>query len=175
MPFLSCTKPEMAPPNSIIIMPPSSEATLIERWRIGSTQDTVIFAGKSGATHVAIESEGDLLLADRAASIIYRINAVGEVVNTFGSRGEGPGEFERISGLNLIEPDTIVVKDGFLGRLSYFTPRGKHLKSGLLAARPTVSARRDCLHRFSTCSCRIHQKSYAGRWARLDHIGAQVD
>lgn len=66
----------------------------------------------------------DILVADRGARRLYRLDPDGAVLDTIGRQGEGPGEFLDISGMALLAGDSILVEDPAIGRTSIFDPAG---------------------------------------------------
>lgn len=75
-----------------------------------------------------------LVIADRARVHVLRVT--GELVQTTGRSGEGPGEFRSVRGVGSIA-DTIVAFDGRLQRLSYHAPDGTFLFTRRLQPIPT--------------------------------------
>jgi hypothetical protein len=71
---------------------------------------------------------GRIAVSDRDAAGIRLYSGGGTFELEIGRRGEGPGEFGRITGLSIADPDTLVVYDSGLHRVTKF------LTSGALAS-----------------------------------------
>lgn len=54
--------------------------------------------------------DGGVLIGETPEGVIYRIDADGQVVDRWGRRGEGPGEYQRFDGV-VLRADTVVVHD----------------------------------------------------------------
>ena len=115
---------------SRVIPAPSRSVELVEEWRLGDPNgpDGVIFSGRAGAQQAARNSRGELLIADTREAKVYRISPSGEVLDSYGAKGEGPGEYNRIGTIHLIEGDSIVVEDSYYGRLSLLGPDGDFVR-----------------------------------------------
>lgn len=84
---------------------------------------------------------GGALVGEFAEGTIYDLGADGSVVDTWGRKGEGPGEFQGLDAI-LLWGDSILVSDGRLGRVTLLSPEGEvrtvPLPTGTLL--PKVSA-----------------------------------
>ncbi len=69
-------------------------------------------------------SDGNIVVADLAELSLVVFNARSETVRQIGRKGQGPGEFERISSLIRLPGDTLIVADSPGRRLTYFRPNG---------------------------------------------------
>lgn len=92
---------------------------LTKVFRIGqeAEQDTILFGD---ILDIAVNSDGQLFIVDWHAESVYVFSASGDLEDRIGSRGKGPGEFERAYGIAIGPGDTIVVFDGQSDRLSLF-------------------------------------------------------
>ena len=81
------------------------------------------FASILGALRTA---DGGVVVADGHGDepIVREYGPEGQVVGTWGRGGEGPGEFRSISGMHRLAPDSIVIWDLQLGRMTVFGPGG---------------------------------------------------
>lgn len=68
-----------------------------------------------------------LLIAER--SQIFEVTNGGRLVTVVGAKGDGPGEFRAIQGIGFVAPDTLIVWDINLRRLSWLSLGGQFLKS----------------------------------------------
>lgn len=74
----------------------------------------------SGIMQLAIDSNENMLFADNAQHKIYYLSSDGELLQTFGGSGSGPGEFQWLSFLFLLDDDRLLVPDMMQRRLSEF-------------------------------------------------------
>jgi hypothetical protein len=78
---------------------------------------------------VAVDDEERIFVADWKESHIKVFDRDGSYLLTIGKKGQGPGEFERVSSIQITEQKELMVFDGNSRRLSFFTPRGELLRS----------------------------------------------
>lgn len=69
---------------------------------------------------VRLLDDGGVVVADRGHAEIRVYDTGGRHVASMGRRGQGPGEFDAISYLGVLPPDTILAYDGFLHRTTRF-------------------------------------------------------
>lgn len=67
--------------------------------------------------------DGAALVGDFGSGVIHRLGPDGIVSDTWGRKGEGPGEYQSLDAL-LFRNDSIFVSDGRLRRLTVLSPRG---------------------------------------------------
>jgi hypothetical protein len=77
-------------------------------------------------------SDGSIAVLDSRAPNLRIYDASGEHLRTFGTRGEGPGEFASPRRLGVLPGDTLVVADVRLRRISLFHPVGGFIRSATL-------------------------------------------
>ena len=118
----------------IILMGPSEAAhaqesmvqfEFTEQFRIGHkpfSRDSLLL-GWPG--YMAISTTGHMYVADLSVPTVYVFSASGDLVTSIGRKGEGPGEFIRISGIFVGENDSLFVFDFNHRRISVFEP-GTH-------------------------------------------------
>jgi hypothetical protein len=85
----------------------------------------------------AMRSTGEIVVVDRGAQEIRIFDPRGIHLRSLGRTGEGPGEFLAIDAIRLTSPDTVLVWDATLLRLSWFTLDGKFVKDQSLAGSRT--------------------------------------
>lgn len=105
-------------------------------WAIGP--DPVISIGEvegeapylfSGVASVRLLPDGRLIVADRGSHTLRIYDADGRFERQFGREGDGPGEFRYLSGMRIAGPDTVIVFDSDLYRLSRFLVSGELLST----------------------------------------------
>ncbi len=99
----------------------ASQIELSELYRVGdeAAGDTVLFGGIGG---MAVNSAGQILVADDRSMDVRVFSADGDQIGQFGRPGEGPGEFEDISSVMVGSNDSVFVYDWRRARLSSFEP-----------------------------------------------------
>ena len=90
--------------------------TLEEDLRINEEKE--YFLGS--VSDIAVRADGTMLVADGEATHIKVISSTGELRDTIGRKGEGPGEFGGSPQLSLARGDSLYALDG--RRLSVFAP-----------------------------------------------------
>lgn len=78
--------------------------------------------------------DGGALVGEFGAGTVYRIGADGSVLETWGRKGEGPGEYQALDAI-LLRGDSILVSDSRLQRLTLLSLEGE-----LLSTRPLPGA-----------------------------------
>lgn len=86
--------------------------------QIGDSETASADLQFDGISAILPLADGDVLIADRSVAGVRRFGPDGTYRWTLGRRGRGPGEFESVSGFTLIPPDTVVVYDRVLARVS---------------------------------------------------------
>ena len=94
---------------------------LVELFRVGdeNSLDNILFGSIEG---IAVNSAGELFVADRGEQAVFVISESGRLVDRLGGKGEGPGEFESIDDLYIGPGDSIYVHDFRRYRLTVFKP-----------------------------------------------------
>lgn len=78
---------------------------------------------------VAVNSKGDIYIADNKLSEIRKFNKDGEHLLTLGRKGQGPGEFQYVRIIALNHNDDLIAYDGRMGRISIFSDEGIHIET----------------------------------------------
>ena len=78
-------------------------------------------------------SNGDIVVAERAASELRRYDAAGNFLWRAGRSGEGPGEFRSLDFVGITAGDSLVTYDGALLRAQLFDPQGRVARSHRVA------------------------------------------
>ncbi len=74
-------------------------------------------------------SDGRIVIADEGTADLRIFDPMGRHLVTMGRKGEGPGEFEGLSGLFVGPGDTLLAYDSNVKRVSVFTPDGAFVRS----------------------------------------------
>lgn len=82
--------------------------------------------------------DGNWFVLDNLAQQVHRIGPDGELLQSFGREGRGPGEFRRVGAIVAHGDSILVLGDGIL---HVFSPRGEHIADRRFNLSPTV----DCL------------------------------
>lgn len=98
-------------------------------WRVGTEAQFTVGWDADGPMFTwpqsgQILSDGGALVGEFADGKIFRIGPDGAVVETWGRKGEGPGEYRGLDAI-LLRGDTILVSDGRLRRLTFQAPDGE--------------------------------------------------
>lgn len=88
----------------------------------------------SAVRSVARDAEGNLIVADAMSSEIRTFNSGGDHLRTIGGQGDGPGEFQSLSGAWPVGGGGIVALDERLRRVTEFDPSGRSTGTATLAA-----------------------------------------
>lgn len=75
-------------------------------------------------TSLDTDSRGRVYVGDWYRQQVTVLNADGTVAQTFGRRGDGPGEFRAIRGVQILAGDSLLVYDPTLARVSVYAPGG---------------------------------------------------
>jgi len=78
---------------------------------------------------LAVDDEERIYVSDRKETHIKFFDKDGVYLMTIGRKGQGPGEFERISGMQITHQKELLVFDMNMRRLSFFTVDGKLIET----------------------------------------------
>ena len=78
---------------------------------------------------IAVDDEERIYISDRKETHIKVFDKDGVYSITIGRKGQGPGEFERISGMQITHQKELLVFDMNMRRLSFFTGDGKLIET----------------------------------------------
>ncbi|TVP60403.1 MAG: hypothetical protein EA351_00665, partial [Gemmatimonadales bacterium] len=68
--------------------------------------------------------DGRIAVGDQQAMLVHVFDSTGRFLETWGGRGQGPGEFQRIDRLAVLRGDSLVVRNEGLGRHEVYGPDG---------------------------------------------------
>ena len=78
---------------------------------------------------IAVNSKGDIYVADRQWTDIRKYSQDGEYLMTIGRKGQGPGEFQGLGILSVDSDDNLIVYDWRLTRVSVFSDKGELIQT----------------------------------------------
>lgn len=89
----------------------------------------------------AFRPDGSFFRTAWADGLVHEFDAAGNLVKTFGRRGQGPGDLQMPGALDVLDGKTLVVNDGGNRRLSLFDMEGHFLKTVKIGegGGPTIS------------------------------------
>lgn len=92
--------------------------SLTEDLRVSETE--AFFFGS--VTGLDVTSDGRMVVADRSSNNIKILRPDGSLVDTLGRSGEGPGEFQVLTGVRVGQEDSLFAYDFQQARLTVFAP-----------------------------------------------------
>jgi len=104
------------------------DVTISQELKIGQLDgpEEFLFAG---IADVAVNSKGDIYVADSRLNEIRKFDREGKYLLTIGRAGQGPGEFQSVSILTINGRDDLIAFDGRSDRISVFSDNGEHKKT----------------------------------------------
>ena len=78
---------------------------------------------------IAVDDEERIFVSDRKESHIKVFDKDGSYLMTIGRKGQGPGEFEHITALQITNQEELMIYDGNSRRISFFSLEGKLIRS----------------------------------------------
>lgn len=107
-----------------------SDVKLSTVWTIGQVDgpDELVFGRVSG---FAVDPTGRFYVYDSGDSQIRQYSAAGKFVRNVGRKGQGPGEYGWVWGMDIAEDSLLAIHDLNLARVSFFSPDGKFGSSWL--------------------------------------------
>jgi len=106
----------------------NGDVTISQELKIGELDGPEEFLFVNIAD-VAVNSKGDIYVADNRLNEIRKFNKGGEYLLTIGRQGQGPGEFQSVSVLTMNSRDDLIAFDWILNRVSFFSDNGEHKKT----------------------------------------------
>lgn len=116
-----------------------------ERWRVEADDPLLDVGSASGPADQELYqvrglvrlSDGRWVVANGGTSELRFYSPDGEMVARAGSEGEGPGEFQRLSGLARLPGDSVLAWEALEPRVSVFGPDGSFIRSFRLEEPPS--------------------------------------
>ncbi|HEX4216471.1 MAG TPA: peptidyl-alpha-hydroxyglycine alpha-amidating lyase family protein [Candidatus Dormibacteraeota bacterium] len=89
-------------------------------------------------TNLAVAPSGDLYVSDGYGNCrVHRFTAGGELIQSWGEPGTGPGEFNLVHGILVLADGRVLVADRENDRIQFFSPEGEYLEEWTDVQRPT--------------------------------------
>jgi hypothetical protein len=86
---------------------------------------------------IALDEEGNLYVLDSGNHRIQKLSLDGSYLNSFGKKGQGPGEFQYMSGLELDSKGNMYVTDQATNTVKMLSPDGIEITSFNPGGKPT--------------------------------------
>ena len=112
-------KKTMGSPHDIVVMP--------DIQKLGTPTNIIEKLDNPG--NIAINSQGQVVVAEGEGHCITVLTLEGKKIRSFGKRGTGRGEFTRPRGVAIDRDDNIIVADHINHRIQKFTSDGRFILS----------------------------------------------
>jgi len=105
-----------------------ANVTIIKERQIGELDgpEEFLFVNISD---VAVNSKGDIYVADRRLNEVRKFNKDGEYLLSLGRGGQGPGEFQSVNIVSVNSHNELIAFDNKIRRVSIFSDNGEHIKT----------------------------------------------
>jgi DNA-binding beta-propeller fold protein YncE len=119
--------------------PPKDTPTnliLTENWLVGDSlvEEEMV----AQAADLAVDDSDNLYVLDIKSHNIKVFDPDGKYVRTIGKQGQGPGELNTPTGLQILPDGTLLVNDSLNRRLAYFKPDGTFINNRSIADRTSL-------------------------------------
>lgn len=119
----ACGRTADAAPAPAGERPPHPVAELPAAEVMRSLADSLL----TNVTSLDVDSRGNVYLSDWLMMQVVVLAPDGQVLRTIGREGEGPGEFRRVSSVQVLPGDSVMVHDRALQRVTVFAPGGERV------------------------------------------------
>jgi hypothetical protein len=120
-------------------------------------------------TNLAVAPNGDLYVSDGYGNCrVHRFSAGGELIQSWGEPGTGPGQFNLPHGIWILPDERVLVADRENDRIQAFSPTGEYISEWLDVQRPTqLYSRGDGVVYVSELQWMPGQRSFRhGAWSK---------
>jgi hypothetical protein len=124
--------------NSACQPSPSAENQQAQRLQPVALSRTAAGVEFSQITGVGADSRGNIYVGDRLGSIVV-VSEDGSLVRRFGRMGHGPGEFQSVATVHLLENDSLFVYDGYAQRATVYVPHSDRVAYTIRFPQPDFS------------------------------------
>jgi len=123
------------PPKGALV-----KMTLKEEFSIGgSEKEEEVF---SENIFITVDGKEKIYVADMKLNNIKVFDGSGAYIRTFGEQGQGPGELNMPTGIQITPNGELMVEEVLNRRLSFFTPEGEFLRSTSTANKTSLTGLR---------------------------------
>jgi len=130
----------------------------------GSTVPSIAHGGPpfNRPTNLAVAPNGELYVSDGYGNCrVHRFSASGELIQSWGDPGTGPGQFNLPHGIWVLPDERVLVADRENDRVQVFSPTGEFITEWLDVQRPTqIYSRGDGTVYVSELQWRTGQESF---------------
>ncbi|MFZ2323377.1 MAG: 6-bladed beta-propeller [Ignavibacteriaceae bacterium] len=92
--------------------------------KISLKEDLVINSDDIGKVNdIQIDSQGQIYVSDGINQCIHLFSSKGKFLRKIGKKGEAPGEYQYIWGIQITKGDTLIVYDGVQYRVTIYAPK----------------------------------------------------
>lgn len=105
-----------------------AKVTIIQEGQIGELDGPEEFLF-DWVSDVAVNSKGNIYIADSRLNEIRKFNKNGEYLLSLGREGQGPGEFQSVNIVSVNSHDELIAFDNKIRRVSIFSDNGEHIKT----------------------------------------------
>lgn len=90
---------------------------------------------------IAVDEAERIYISDRKESCIKVFDQRGKYIRTIGRKGQGPGEFQSVTRIQILPNNDLLIYDGNIRRLSLFTFNGIYKSSKSISTIPALDLR----------------------------------
>ena len=104
--------------------------TLKKKYSIDFSRDDIGELGIAASLDFEVDSEGNLYFfyADKEGNLIFKFDPQGNYLNSFGTKGQGPGEMQWIVWTGIDSQDNLIVSDNGNRKILVFSNDGSLVK-----------------------------------------------
>jgi hypothetical protein len=104
--------------------------TLKKKYSIDFSRDDIGELGIAASLDFEVDSEGNLYFfyADKKGNLIFKFDPQGNYLNSFGTKGQGPGEMQWIVWTGIDSQDNLIVSDNGNRKILVFSNDGSLVK-----------------------------------------------
>jgi hypothetical protein len=119
--------------------------------------------------NVIVDDEGKIYVSDWKESHVKVFDKNGRYIKTIGRMGQGPGEFDKISGMQIIHKRELAIFDGNSRRMSFFSLEGEFLRSLSTDKIPAITLKVDSKGNLVASTHRLENNQAITELKNYDH------